>query len=127
MESIIDRPLLRRSLRIRNRDERRRREELERKELEERKALLRIPKRLTKQKTTIRVSSSSKTTTITSSPSSSSSSKNIHHINCDHNHIHKPKRKKIFQYSFSQLNTSPTHLTNIPLDMLLYLLEFLGE
>ncbi|CAG8558950.1 2382_t:CDS:10 [Dentiscutata erythropus] len=89
-------PALRRSLRIRNRDERRRREEVERKEIEERGALIRLPKRLTKLPT------------------------------CKSASTVMPKRRKIFRYiNFSQIGTT-VNLTNIPLDLLIYTLEFLG-
>ncbi|RIB06504.1 hypothetical protein C2G38_510925 [Gigaspora rosea] len=100
-------PALRRSIRIKNRDEKRRREEVERKEIEERGALIRLPKRLTKL------------------PACKSASTVI------------PKRRKVFRYvnfspfspfspfsHFSQLG-STVNLTNIPLDLLIYTLEFL--
>ncbi|CAG8473185.1 11233_t:CDS:1, partial [Dentiscutata heterogama] len=88
-------PALRRSLRIKNRDERRRREEVERKEIEERGALIRLPKRLTKLPT------------------------------CKSTSTVMPKRRKIFRYiNFSHIGTT-VNLTNIPLDLLIYTLEFL--
>ncbi|KAF0386970.1 hypothetical protein F8M41_011291 [Gigaspora margarita] len=92
-------PALRRSIRIKNRDEKRRREEVERKEIEERGALIRLPKRLTKL------------------PACKSASTVM------------PKRRKVFRYvnfsPFSHLG-STVNLTNIPLDLLIYTLEFLG-
>ncbi|CAG8507445.1 10691_t:CDS:1, partial [Scutellospora calospora] len=91
-------PALRRSLRIQNRDERRRREDVERKEIEERGALIRLPKRLTKL------------------PACKSASTVM------------PKRRKLYRYiNFSHLGNSGTtvNLTNIPLDLLIYMLEFL--
>jgi hypothetical protein len=93
-----ERSSLRRSLRIQRRDDRRRCEELERKALEELRAQTHVPKRLTKQP--IRRSSNS-----TLSLSSS-------------------KRKKVY-HDLTQMNTS-SRLLSMPLDLLLYLLEFLG-
>ncbi|CAG8851844.1 12696_t:CDS:1, partial [Racocetra persica] len=88
-------PALRRSLRIKNRDERRRREEVERKEFEERGALIRLPKRLTKL------------------PACKSASTVM------------PKRRKVFRYISLSPHGSTINLTNIPLDLLIYMLEFL--
>ncbi|CAG8510309.1 15244_t:CDS:10 [Acaulospora morrowiae] len=101
-QDLTDRSLaLRRSQRIRSRDERRRREEMERKEIEERKTLMRVPKRLTKHP--VRKSpANSSTTTVP------------------------PKKKKLYDCGLSQQNTSTAHLSNLPLDILLYMLEFLG-
>ncbi|RIA87977.1 hypothetical protein C1645_776083 [Glomus cerebriforme] len=96
-----ERSSVRRSLRIQRRDDRRRCEELERKALEEMRAQTHVPKRLTKQP--IRRSSSN-----TLSPSSAKRS----------------KRKKVC-HDLTQTNTS-SHLLSMPLDMLLYLLEFFG-
>ncbi|CAG8453428.1 12481_t:CDS:10 [Acaulospora colombiana] len=90
---------LRRSQRIRTRDERRKREEMERKEIEEQKTLMRAPRRLTKQ--SVRKTPVTTTTML-------------------------PKKKKLSNCNLSQLNTSTAHLSNLPLDMLLYMLEFLG-
>ena len=96
--TIKGRSSVRRSLRIQRRDDRRRCEELERKALEEIRAQTHVPKRLTKQP--IRRS--------TSNTSASSSS----------------KRKKVY-HDLAQMNIS-SRLLSMPLDMLLYLLEFLG-
>ncbi|GBC04673.1 hypothetical protein RclHR1_00580038 [Rhizophagus clarus] len=97
-----ERSSLRRSLRIQRRDDRRRCEELERKALEEMRAQAPVPKRLTKQP--IKRS----TTTNTLSPTSSRRS----------------KKKKVY-HDLTQTNTSG-RLLSMPLDLLLYLLEFLG-
>ncbi|CAG8579259.1 8893_t:CDS:10 [Funneliformis caledonium] len=94
-----ERPIVRRSLRIQRRDDKRKCEELERKALEEIKAQTHVPKRLTKQP--IRRARSSSTLSHSSS-----------------------KKKKVY-HDLAQM--SPTsRLLSIPLDMLLYLLEFLG-
>src|SRR3954447_18404107 len=90
-----ERSSVRRSLRIQRRDDRRRCEELERKALEEIRAQTHVPKRLTKQ--SIRRSSSSTLT---------------------------PSKKKKVYHDLTQMNTS-SRLLSMPLDMLLYLLEFL--
>ncbi|GBC13915.1 uncharacterized protein OCT59_014203 [Rhizophagus irregularis] len=97
-----ERSSLRRSLRIQRRDDRRRCEELERRALEEMRAQAHVPKRLTKQPI--------KRPTTTSTLSQTSSKRS--------------KKKKVY-HDLSQTNTT-SRLLSMPLDLLLYLLEFLG-
>src|SRR3954447_24747637 len=93
-----ERSSVRRSLRIQRRDDKRKCEELERKALKEIKAQTHVPKRLTKQP--IRRARSSSTLSHSSS-----------------------KKKKVY-HDLAQMSPS-SRLLSIPLDMLLYLLEFL--